>query len=37
MNNQRLTNCPLCGNDEFDGHECTECGLDTSFDPYLKW
>ena len=36
MKNTRLVGCPLCGNVEFDGDECLECGLDTSFDPYLK-
>lgn len=34
MKNTRLVGCPLCGNKEFNGLECEECGLDTSFDPY---
>jgi len=37
MKNTRLVSCPLCGNEEFDGNNCLEYGLDISFDPYLKW
>jgi len=37
MKNTKLVSCPLCGNEEFDGSECTECGLDMLFDPYYEY